>query len=371
MQRTLQTGLVWDERYMWYDFGSYTGLFDHHPHLQPGTSVESPEAKRRIINLLATSGLLAQLRTLAPQAVGEGDLQRVHTADYVATVKRLSSGGGGNAGPTAPLPANGYDIAALAVGGTSRAIDAVLTGEVSNAYALVRPPGHHAERDHGMGLCVFANAAVAVKKAMAEHRLARVAIVDWDAHHGNGTESAFYHDPNVLTISIHQDQIIHGRGFMEHRGVDQGAGYNINLPMPPGTGTGAYLAAFDRVVLPAIVRFKPDLIVVASGLDACSADPTARLMLHSDGYRQLTQRMLQVADAVCGGRLVMTHEGGYDPTMVPFCALAVFEELSGIRTAVVDPFLPPPPADTAVDYHALQPHQEVIIARAEELLAAL
>jgi acetoin utilization deacetylase AcuC-like enzyme len=222
-----------------------------------------------------------------------------------------------------------------------------------------------------MGLCVFANAAVAVKMAMSEHRLNKVVIVDWDAHHGNGTESAFYHDPSVLTISIHQDLLIADRGFIEHRGELAGEGYNINIPLPPGSGTGAYLAAFDRVVLPAIRKFGPDLILVASGLDACIADPTARMMMNSEGYRQLTEKMMQVADEVCHGRLVLTQEGGYEPTMVPFCALAVFEQLSGIRTSVVDPFMGVPKGEAPTDHQALQPHQEVVIGKAENLLAGL
>lgn len=365
----MKTGLVWDERYMWYDFGSYAQLFGGARCIQPGTVVESPESKRRIMNLLAVSGMLDKFQLLAPQPVTEAQLTLFHSAEYVEKIKHLSATSGGDAGPMAPLPRHGYDIAALAAGGTKAAIDAVLTGTVRNAYALVRPPGHHAEKDHGMGLCVFGNAVVAVKAAMAEFGLGRVAIVDWDAHHGNGTESAFYDDPTVLTVSIHQDQMIPGRGYVEHRGVDRGEGYNINIPLPPGSGTGAYLAAFERVVLPAIRSFGPDLILVASGLDAAATDPTARMLLNAESYRGLTRQLMQIADEVCGGRLALTHEGGYDATQAPFCALAIFEQLSGISSNLKDenPFVST--VVEGIDYQALQPHQEVYIQRAEALLA--
>ena len=281
----MSTGLVCDERYFWYDLGDYRSLMGGHPHIEPGTFAETPESKRRILNLLAASGLLRQLRLLRPEPVSFEELCCVHDATYVEAVKTLSSKGGGSLGPGVPVPAGGYEIAALAVGGTRRAIDAVLRSEVDNSYALVRPPGHHAERDRGWGLCIFANAAIATKLAMRDHGLARVAIVDWDAHHGNGTESAFYEDPSVLTISVHQDMVVPERGAIEDTGRGPGDGYNINIPLPPGSGTGAYLAAIDRVMAPALRRFRPELILVASGVDACASDPTARMLLMSDSYR--------------------------------------------------------------------------------------
>ncbi len=363
----MTTGLVWDERYFWYDFGDSRSLFGAHPHIQPGSHIETPESKRRILNLLAASGLLAQMRELRPSPVGAGDLCLVHDEAYVESVRALGASGGGSLGPGVPVPAGGYELATLAVGGTRRAIDAVLRAEVDNAYALVRPPGHHAERDHGMGLCIFANVAVATKLAMRDHGLRRVAIVDWDAHHGNGTESAFYEDPSVFTLSIHQDMVIPGRGAVCDAGRGAGKGYNINMPLPPGSGTGAYLAAIDRVIAPALRRFHPELILVASGLDACASDPTARMLLLSDSYRFMTARLLELAGELCGGRLVMSHEGGYDPTATPFCALAILETMTGIRTGVQDPFGPLREEELA-GHQRLQPHQEAVIAQAEALL---
>jgi acetoin utilization deacetylase AcuC-like enzyme len=223
-----------------------------------------------------------------------------------------------------------------------------------------------------MGLCVFANVAVAVRAAMLEHGLKKVAIVDWDVHHGNGYEAAFIDDPNVLMVSVHQDLAIAGSGSVEQNGEGEGKGFNINIPLPPGSGPGAYYAAFDRVVLPAVRHFAPDLIVVASGLDAASNDPTARMMLNVDSYRQLTRRMLDVADEVCDGRLVLSHEGGYDATLAPFCALAIFEELSGITSSMPSDANPFDRSGGELNkYQRLMPHQNECIEEAEKLLDAL
>ena len=362
----MATGLLLDARHFWYQFGDYRSLLGS-AFLQPGSYAETQESKRRILGLLHTSGLIDHMTALKPVTVSDSELCCFHDEDYVRRVRELSANDGGSVSRGAPVPVGGYEIAALAVGGTKTAIDAVLHGTVANAYALVRPPGHHAERDHGFGLCIFANAAIATKLAMREHGLERVAIVDWDAHHGNGTESAFYDDPSVLTISIHQDLVIPGRGAVRDCGRDKGEGYNINIPLPPGSGTGAYLAAADRVIAPALRRFRPDLILVASGVDACASDPTARMLLHADSYRFLTARMMQLAAELCGGRLVMTHEGGYDLSAAPFCALAIMEEMTGVRTAVSDPF-GELREDALTDYQLLLPHQNRVIEQAEALL---
>src|SRR5262249_26478718 len=169
-----------------------------------------------------------------------------------------------------------------------------------------------------------------------------------------------------LTISIHQDNLYPlGSGSISENGSGPGAGLNLNIPMPPGSGVGSYLAAFDRVVVPALYSFKPELIVVASGLDANAYDPLGRMMLHSECYRQLTAMLMDAASTICGGRLVLAHEGGYAETYVPFCGLAIVEQLSGLRTETADPFL-----DYAESraYQQLQPHQESVIERARELL---
>ena len=249
------------------------------------------------------------------------------------------------------------------------AVDAVLDGKVDNAYALVRPPGHHAERDLGRGFCIFANTALAAAHARQARGLERVAIVDWDVHHGNGTEHAFYEDPTVLTISIHQDNNFPPQsGAIGDRGAGAGEGYNLNIPLPAGSGVGAYVAAFERVVGPALRAFRPQLILIASGLDASAMDPLASMMMTSDGYRQLTRIMLAVAAEVCGGRLVACHEGGYSPAYVPYCGLAIMEEMAGVRTGLEDPLLPLLGGMGGQD---LQPHQEAVVREAAKLVEGL
>jgi acetoin utilization deacetylase AcuC-like enzyme len=252
-----------------------------------------------------------------------------------------------------------FEIAALAAGGCLVAVDAVIEEAVDNAYALVRPPGHHALPDSGMGGCLFGNTALAAHHARAVHGLSRLAIVDWDAHHGNGTQVAFYDDPEVLTISLHQAGCFPpGSGGVE----EKGAGTNVNLPLPPGSGTGAFAAAFERVVVPALERHEPELVLVACGFDSSAWDAHARLMLHSAAYRELTHALLGVAERHAGGRLVVIHEGGYAPAYTPFCGLAVLEELCGISTGVEDPFLP---IFEGYGYQELQPQQDTVITAAE------
>ena len=257
----MTTGFVWHEHYMWHDAGYSLSTG---PFTEPYPSFETPESKRRIRNLLDVSGLLNQLVAISPRLATEAELLRFHTSDYVKRVKSLSETTGGDAGPAAHVGPGSYDFARMAVGGCIAAVDAVLDTTVDNIYALVRPGGHHATADSGAGYCIFSNIALAVLHAKAERDVERIAVIDWDVHHGNGTQAAFYRDPTVLTISIHQDNWFpQDSGTIEEIGEGPGRGFNVNLPLPPGSGHGAYLAAIKRVVLPALQRFKPQLIVLA------------------------------------------------------------------------------------------------------------
>jgi len=255
----------------------------------------------------------------------------------------------------------------LATGGVIEAMDAVLAGQVRTAYALMRPPGHHATQDVGMGFCLFGNVAIAVMHARAVRGVGRVATVDCDVHHGNGTQAAFYDTPDVLTISLHQDNLFPAAsGGLAERGTGQGFGYNLNIPLPPGSGNGAYFDAFRRVVLPALDRFRPDIIVVPSGFDASGVDPLGRMMVTSEGYLEMTQMPLDAADRLCSGRLPMAHEGGYSAMHVPYCGLAVLETLTGRRTHIEDPW---GPVMANWGQQDLQPHQKAAIDAAATLLA--
>jgi acetoin utilization deacetylase AcuC-like enzyme len=356
----MATGLVWHEQYMWHDAGRWAGFVPPGGLIQPAETFEHPETKRRLYNLIEASGLGAMLTRIEPRPATDEDLLRFHHRAYLERIRELSGASGGDAGEVAPFGAGSYEIARLAAGGVVQAVDAVLDRRLANAYALVRPPGHHAEPDRGRGFCLLGNIAIAIKHAQAVRGVGRVAVVDWDVHHGNGTQGAFYEDPGVLTISLHQDRLYPlESGGVEENGAGRGRGLNLNLPLPPGCGDGAYRAAIERVVLPALQRARPELIVVASGFDASFLDPLGRMLCHSGTYREMTRMLMAAARDLCGGRLVFCHEGGYSPEYVPPCGLAVIEELAGVRTAF---------DDTAGAVAALMggqelaPHQESAIA---------
>lgn len=332
-----KTGFVWHELYMWHDTGNFAGVNQPSEIVQPNCHYESPEPKRRIKNLLDVTGLTDQLTAIKPIDARPQDLARAHTAEYLAAVEALD-GVGGFVDPESPIGASSVRIAKKSAGGAIEAVKAVVSGQVQNAYALIRPPGHHAEPDRGRGFCTYANAAIAGAYALDELGLDKVAFVDWDVHHGNGTEAVFLDDPRALTISLHQDDLYpRGSGAVTDVGVAAGVGSNINIPMLPGSGHGAYLYAFEKIVLPALRAFKPDLIIVPCGFDASIEDPLGRMLLHAGSYRVMTQAIMTVADELGHGRVVMTHEGGYNGNTTPFLGLAVIEALSGVCTGVRDP----------------------------------
>jgi acetoin utilization deacetylase AcuC-like enzyme len=356
----MTTGWVFDERCMWHDAGSAGAWIRARGPVEPEPHGESPATKRRFRNLVEVSGLLDRLVSLRAREATREELLRLHTPEYVDRIKALSDADGGDAGIDTPFGPGSFEIASLAVGGCLAAVDAVLDGRVDNAYALVRPPGHHAEEALGRGACLFANVALAALHARARG-LERIATVDWDVHHGNGAQRAFYADPSVLTISLHHSAMSPDPGTIAETGQGAGVGFNVNVPLPPGSGVGAYVAALERVVLPALEAFGPELILVSSGFDASAIDPFGRMLLHSDGYRRLTRLLLDASARLCHGRLVLCHEGGYSTAYVPFCGLAVVEELAGERTGVEDPFLP---SMTKTDDQLLQPHQDAAVAAA-------
>ena len=363
----MRTGFVWHEYYAWHDAGSAAGMIPADGRCtQPDTSGEDPETKRRMRNLLEVSGLWGDLIQIAPRPATEEDVLRVHTENHLRRIQELSSEGGGYTGIITHCGAGTYDIAMLSAGGVIAAADAVLDGDVDNIYALVRPPGHHAMPDEAQGFCIFSNAAIAGRYLLEKRGVERIAYVDWDVHHGNGTETAFYTDSAALTISVHQDRFFpNDRGLVEHNGEGDGDGYAINVPLPAGSGVGAYVATWRRVVVPALRKYRPDVLFVPSGFDAGALDPFGRNMMHSDGYRELTRMMMDVADEVCGGRIVMCHEGGYSRASVPFLGLAVMETLMKKRTTIEDPFLP---LVRDLGGQELQPHQAAVINQSAALL---
>lgn len=347
----MRTGFCWHELFAWHDAGRLNA-----PFVEPYDALDHPETKRRFRNLLDASGLLAKLTPIAAREASEEAILRVHARDYLEHVQSVSENGeGGQLGRMAHIGPGGLAIARLAAGGAMATVDAVLQGEVRNAYALLRPAGHHARRDVARGYCILNNVAIAARHAITAHRLSRVAIVDWDVHWGDGTQALFWDDPQVLAISLHQNELLNSPGgYASETGGSGAPGSTLNIPLPPGCGHGAYLAACEQVVVPALERYRPELIIVASGLDALANDSYGRMNLHSDSYRALTRLLMHCADRVCGGRLVLCHEGGYSALAVPFAGLAIMEALSGLSSGVSDPFMPNLSRQSA---QALAPHQ--------------
>jgi len=358
---TKRTGFIWHEAYAWYQLGNEAGLARPDGRgIQPDRHAYDPETVRRFRNLVEMSGLADYLVCMKPTPATESDILRVHSTEHLEQIRRLSAQlTGGEAELFMPIPAGGFEIALMAAGGALMAVEAVMDGKVDNAYALLRPAGHHSTPNASRGFCVFSNAAIAGRYLLDDRGIERIAYVDWDVHHGNGTQAAFYREKRALTISIHQDRLFPvNDGFVDQLGEGDAHGTNLNIPLPPGSGVQAYIAAYERVVIPALRAFKPDFIIVPSGFDAGAMDPLGRMMMHSDGYRVLTRMLLTAADELCGGRLVFTHEGGYSRWAVPFYGLAVMEEISGRSTDIVDPFLE---WIQAWGGHALMPHQSAAI----------
>ncbi|MBM3568999.1 MAG: class II histone deacetylase [Alphaproteobacteria bacterium] len=357
----MRAGLAWDERFLRHDSGDLALTFPPAARMQPHPNQESPEGKARIVALLAEAGLLPRLARIAPRPATREELLWVHTPAHLARIEQASRAGGALIAPRMWAGPDTWDMACLAAGTAVACVEAVLAGTVEAAYALVRPPGHHAEAELATGLCFLANAAIAGKAALERHGLARIAYVDWDAHHGNGTQAAFWTDPRALTISLHQDGFGSSTGGLDQIGEGAGRGFNLNIPLPPGSGHGAYLAAFERIVVPALERFRPELILLPCGFDAGHHDPLARMMLTSESFRALTRMVMEVAQRHCRGRMVLVHEGGYAAWSMPYLALAVFETLLGEKTQVADPYLP---VWRDLPGQDLQPHQDQAIARA-------
>lgn len=338
----MTTGFFWDERCFWHAGGNYAFTMPIGGLVQPlaaGGLPESPETKRRLKNLMDVTGLTAKLAAQSAPAASRETLERVHPASYLDDFKRVSDAGGGELGHHTPFAQGGYEIAAQSAGLAVGAIDSVASGVLQNAYALSRPPGHHCLPDTPAGFCLLANIAIGLEAARARGLVGKVAVLDWDVHHGNGTEGIYYDRDDTLTISLHQEcNYPTTTGALSDRGRGAGEGYNINLPMHAGSGHTAYLHALDRVVIPALERFQPDMIVVACGFDASVLDPLAQMMATAETFGAMTTRIKAAAQRLCAGRLVLVHEGGYSEAYVPFCGHAAIAALAGSDTAAPDPW---------------------------------
>lgn len=288
---------------------------DFTAHLTGEGHPEQPARVTAIVDRLKADGLWQRLEPIAPQPASDEAILRCHEADYLQKVvkdvatgrERLSTG-------DTPLSEASAETARLAAGGVMAAVDAVYAGHVARAFAIVRPPGHHATPDRGMGFCLFNNVAIAARHAQAAHAAKRVLIADWDVHHGNGTQDIFYADGSVLFFDTHQSPLYPGTGAAGETGVGPGAGLTINCPFPAGAGRKEIVAAFREKLVPAAAAFRPDLVLVSAGFDSRIDDPLGGFRLTDDDFFELTAIVCDIADRYAGGRLVSTLEGGYNLT---------------------------------------------------------
>ena len=338
------TGFYYDESCFWHT--ATTPYCDSLPvgkWVQPsatGGLVESPESKRRLYNLLVKGGIMNHLVKGGAKPLSREDLLRIHPESYLNKFQAMSDSGGGELGFSAPIGPESYEIALLSAGLATQAVTDVLLQKVDNAYALSRPPGHHCLPDQAMGFCMLANIPLAIEYNRAHHNLGKVVVLDWDVHHGNGTQAIYEEDDSVYTISIHQENCFPpGYSGFEDRGIGKGEGYNLNIPLPAGSGHKAYMKVIQEIVIPEIEKFAPEMIIIACGFDANALDPLARMQLHSESFKEMTKLIRETADKVCHGRLVIVHEGGYSEAYVPFCGARVIESLLDYESDIEDPMI--------------------------------
>ena len=314
---------------------------------------ERPARVRETMALLEGSGILGRLTRLAVTPATRAQLERVHSPAYLDFVEEVVADGGGllDRGDTTASPGS-WRAATAAAGAAVGAVDAVMRGEAEAAFALVRPPGHHATPDGAMGFCILNNAAVAAAHAIAEHGLSRVLLVDFDVHHGNGTQDAFYSSNQVLYFSTHQYPAYPGTGALTETGFGPGEGYTVNVPLPAGVGDDGFIQAFDDVLRPVADRFRPEMVLVSAGYDAHWRNSAyvagIREQMTVRGLATLAAHLQNIADVHCPGRLVGVLEGGYDLEALAYGVLGTLRVWSG-EAGVEDPLGPPPDAPPAPD----------------------
>nr|MBI3612504.1 histone deacetylase [Nitrospirota bacterium] len=294
-----RTGLVYHQDYLQHDMGA------GHP--------ESPDRLRAIMVRLEASGLLARVTRIEPIEASDEAITRVHQPAYLTQLKTLAPREGRAAlDPDTSMSPGSLHAAYLAAGGALAAADAIMTGLVDNAFCALRPPGHHAEQDRAMGFCLFNNVAVAARHLQHRHGIGRVLIVDWDVHHGNGTQHTFYDDPSVLFFSTHQYPHYPGTGRATEQGEGRGEGLTVNVPMSSGEGDEEYRDVFETILRSAADLFKPEFVMISAGFDAHRDDPLAGMALTEEGYGALSRIVLDIARRHCQGRVLSCLEGGYN-----------------------------------------------------------
>lgn len=311
-------------------------------YLQHDTGYHSENASRLTATMtyLEKTGMLAELNLIKPRAATIDEIAAVHDREYISYVAYVAKKGGAWVEVDTVMSPGSYDAAIYAAGGVMSAADEVMQGKVGSAFALVRPPGHHATFDRAMGFCIFNNIAVATKYVLKQYNLERIAIIDFDVHHGNGTQDAFNDDPRVLYGSVHQYPHYPGTGKAEDTGATAGQGTILNVPMPAGSGDHEYLSVFEKIVVPVVRRYQPQLIMVSAGYDIHWADELAQMQMTTSGIAGIVRFIKQLADESCRGKIVLALEGGYNLEALSTSIKATFDVLMD-KKEVEDKMGPP------------------------------
>jgi len=310
---SLKTGVVKDKRYLKHSAG-YS-----HP--------ESPARLAAIYEMLDNPNMSWKIKEIAPREATLEEVASVHTGPYVDCIAETAGKECVWLDPDTATSPETFYIAKLASGGVLNAIDSVISKEVDNAFAFIRPPGHHAERNAAAGFCIFNNVAIGAMHAILKHGIKKVLIVDWDLHHGNGTQHIFYDDPRVLYFSTHQYPYYPGTGAINEIGVDKGKGYTINVPLERGAGDDAFVKIFRRVLWPVALEFKPELVILSAGFDIYFKDPLGGMRVTPEGFAALIRIVLNIAQRCCQDRLVGVLEGGYHLQGLTQSVKKVLEEM--------------------------------------------
>jgi acetoin utilization deacetylase AcuC-like enzyme len=333
----MKVGLVYQPIYLEHDTGQH---------------VENARRLKETINLLEESGVKHQLTDIHPEPASVEQLSLVHSVEYISQIERTARAGGGWLDGDTVTSSASYKVALYAAGGVLKATEAVIRGEVDSAFALVRPPGHHATQRRAMGFCLFNNIAIAAKHALSSHHLDRILIVDFDVHHGNGTQEAFYNNPRVLYFSTHQYPFYPGTGRLEEVGKGEGKGATVNVPLPAWCGDEEYLQVFQQILIPIAHRFQPQIILVSAGYDPHWADQISSMQVSIAGFAQMVSILKGLASELCPGKLVFALEGGYHILALAHSIKATLEVLLG-KDEIEDPLGQPPNTRSAPRIEAI------------------
>ena len=311
----MSTGIVKDYRYLNHETSSF------HP--------ESPKRLEAIYKMLEGADMKGKFTSIEPRLAEKSEIEMIHTRSYIREVADTAGASHCYLDPDTETSPESYDIARLAIGGFCNAIDAVVEGRMKNSFAFVRPPGHHAEADRAAGFCLFNNVAIGAMHAISKHKMERVLVIDWDLHHGNGTQHSFYDDPRVIYFSTHQYPYYPGTGSLQEIGRGKGLGYTINVPLRTGPGDNEFVKIFNQILKPVALEYKPELVLLSAGFDIYFQDPLGGMKVTPKGFACLARVLLDIAEACCGGKFAVTLEGGYHIGGLTSSAKTVLNEMRG------------------------------------------